>query len=74
MFEVWQTNDVVRLAAAGDGFEMNAAGRPTEDLIRIAAAAGSSEARIVFRGLGVRPLSELIRIAAAGKGGVTFTD
>jgi DNA replication protein len=74
MFEHWDTNEIVRLAAAGGGFEIDASLRPTNDLIRIAAAAGGKGARVVFRGLTPRPVDELIRIAAAGQGCVSFTE
>jgi hypothetical protein len=74
MFEHWHTNDIVRLAAAGGGFEIDVATRSTEDLVRIAAATGTNRSRIVFRGLMVRRIDELVRIAAAGNGCVSFAD
>lgn len=74
MFEYWHTNDIVRLAAAGGGFEIDVGTRSIEDLVRIAAAAGTNRSRVVFRGLTVRHLDELVRIAAAGKGCVSFAD
>ena len=67
------TNDLIRIAAAGGGFALDAAARSTDDLIRIAAAA-REKGRLVFRGLGARSTYDLIRIAAAGGGAVSFED
>ena len=72
MFEMKSTEDLIRIAAAGGGFELKAGLRQTNDLIRIAAAASNHKSRIVFKGCGLKPLDDLIRIAAAGKGAVTF--
>jgi hypothetical protein len=74
MFEVRPTDDLIRILAAGGGFEISAGVRPTEDLIRLASAASSKGARLTLRGLTVRPTDDLIRIAAAGKGSVVFAD
>jgi hypothetical protein len=46
--------------------------RSTDDLIKIAAAAGTSGAWVVYCGLKMRPVNDLIRIAAAGEGCVFF--
>ncbi len=72
MFETRPIGDVVRIAAAGGGFTMDAGVKQTNDLVRIAAAASSNGARIRFTGLEVRPIDELVRIAAAGGGAVEF--
>jgi len=68
------TGDLIRIAAAGGGFRLEAVSRPTGDLIRIAAAAGGGEARLYFKGMSSRPTGDLIRIGAAGKGAVVFED
>lgn len=73
-FRARQTNDLVRIAAAGGGFRINLAARQTDDLVRIAAAAGQSGAKIVLLGMVARPTDDLVRIAAAGKGNVQFED
>jgi hypothetical protein len=65
------TNELIRIAAAGGGFRINAA-RDINDLVRIAAAAGQHGARVVIHGVGNMPTDDLIRIAAAGKGAVAF--
>ena len=69
-----RTSDLIRIAAAGGGFRLDAALRSTEDLIRIAAAARGSGATIYLCGLDTRPTADLIRIGAAGKGAVVFED
>lgn len=68
------TSDLVQLAAAGGGFTISAQGRPASDLVTIAAAASNKGARLVIVGVGSRVLSELVQIAAAGKGCVSFED
>lgn len=60
------------IAAAGGGFRLDAAGRPTADLKMIAAAAASSGARVTFAGMEDRPTADLKLIGAAGKGCVVF--
>ena len=72
MFEMRHIEEVVRIAAAGGGFRMDASMKQTDDLVRIAAAASNKGARIVFTGLKMRQTEELIRIAAAGQGCVFF--
>jgi DNA replication protein len=69
-FELRSTNDLVRIAAAGGGFILDAALRSTDDLVRIAAAASTHGARVTFSGLKLRSTDDLVRISAAGKGAV----
>jgi DNA replication protein len=59
-------------ANTGGGFRMNASLNTTEDLIRVAAAASTKGARIVFEGLDLRTTEDILRIAFAGKGCVIF--
>jgi DNA replication protein len=73
-FELFDVNALVRIAAAGGGFRLEASLRTTNDLVRVAAAAGNSGASIAFAGMVMRPIDDLVRIAAAGKGRVTFED
>lgn len=70
MLSGYPLNDLVRLAAAGAGFELDAHGYVTNDLIRIAAAS-SGKGTIRFVNLLPRDMNDLIRIAAAG-GGSSF--
>jgi len=69
-FEMRTTDDLVRIAAAGGGFRLDAAMRTTDDLVRIASAASTKGAHVVFAGLKLRTTDDLVRIAAAGKGSV----
>lgn len=71
-FQLRSTNDLVRIAAAGGGFHLDASLRSTDDLVRIAAAASTHGARVTFSGLKLRSTDDLVRIAAAGKGAVVL--
>lgn len=73
-FESRTTADLVRIAAAGGGFRLNAGARTTADLVRIAAAASNHGASLIFAGMAARPTAELVRIGAAGKGAVVLED
>jgi hypothetical protein len=53
---------------------MHAELRPTEDLVRIAEAAGRQRARVIFTGLTNRSIDELCRIAVQGQSCVEFDD
>jgi hypothetical protein len=74
MLENRTTDELVRIAAAGGGFRLNASMKLTNDLILIAAAASNKGVRMVFSGLKNRTTDELAQIAAAGKGCVFFDD
>ncbi len=74
MFEARTTEELVRIAIAGGGFDLNASARTTDELVRIAIAAKNNRARIGFRGLGARTTDEIVRIAIAGGGAVKFLD
>jgi len=43
MFEGRSTNDLARIASARGGFEINMGARPTDDIVRIAAAASNKK-------------------------------
>ena len=73
-FELRMVEDLIQIAAAGGGFRLDAGLRRTEDLVTIAAAASRSGARVTFAGLKLRPTTQLIQIAAAGKGCVFLED
>lgn len=74
MAEVLSVENVVRIAESGEGFTLQAATTPLPDLLAIAAAAGRSGARVRFRGLGDRPLEDLMRIMVASQGQVVIED
>lgn len=67
-FELKPTPELIRIAAAGGGFRLDAKLRPTPELIQIAVAASKHGAQVTFTGLNLRPTPELIQIASAGKG------
>jgi len=74
VFDQLHLRDIIRIAESGGGFKMMAEKRPTDDLIRIAEAAGRQRARVTFTGLTNRSIDELCKIAVAGQGFVEFTD
>lgn len=61
-------DDLVRIAAAGGGFTIDAKGKAINDLVRIAAAAKNGGATITFRNTTGFALNDLVRIAAASGG------
>lgn len=65
-------NDLVRIASAGGGFNLSCATVSTDDLIRIAAAASILKPTLTFTEAESKPIQDLVRIAAAGKGCVQF--
>jgi hypothetical protein len=71
-FELKSTDDLVRIAAAGGGFTLDASLRSTNDLVRIAAAASEKGSQITFVGLKLRSTDDLVRIGAASKGCVVL--
>jgi hypothetical protein len=68
------TDELVRIAHAGGGFRLDTSGRPTEDLVRIAAATRTNKATVIFAGMGMRSTDDLMKIGSAGKGCVIFED
>jgi hypothetical protein len=67
------TADLIRIAAAGGGFRISTA-RGVNDLLKIAAAAAGSShhARIIITGADILSAEDLIQIAGAGQGAVSF--
>ena len=74
MFEMKPIEEIIRIAAAGGGFRLDASAKHINDLVRIAAAASKYGAQIILTGLQMRPIEDLIRISAAGQGSVFFED
>jgi DNA replication protein len=68
------TNDLLRIAAAGGGLELEGSLRPTNDLVRIAAACAKGGGTLILRGMSLKPTEDLLRIAAASKGKVIFSN
>ena len=65
-------DELIHIAAAGGGFRIESGTHAAEDLVRIAAAAAGTGARVVIHGVSVRPSEDLVRIAKAGRGAVAF--
>ncbi len=70
--ETKQLDDLIRIAAAGGGLVLNGAVRSTADLVKIAAAASGTGARLFIKGAWGKPTDDLVRIAAAGRGAIVF--
>ena len=68
------TSELIKIAAAGAGFNLNTSHKTTSELIKIATAASTSGAQLTFSGLKNKTTSELIKIGAAGKGCVVIED
>lgn len=71
-FELRPINDLVMIANAGGGFELDAKLRPTNDLVMIANAAARGNAIVILYGMKLRPTNDLVMIANAGKGKIQF--
>ena len=65
-------DELIHIAAAGGGFRIDAGPFETDDLTRIAAAAAGTGARVTVCGADRLPTGELVRIATAGRGAVSF--
>jgi DNA replication protein len=66
------TDELIKIAAAGGGFVLEAGKRTTDELASIAAAARRSGAAVIFRNVAIRKTDALVKIAGAGKGHVIF--
>jgi hypothetical protein len=66
------TEDLIRVALAGGGMELNGGMKSTEDLVRIAIAASNLQAQIIITGANMKSTEDLVRISLAGKGCVVF--
>lgn len=65
-------DQIVRIAAAGGGMNINAQGKTVDQVVRIAAAASSHQSKLVIRNTQAYTVDQLVRVAAAGKGCVFF--
>ncbi|ASM79210.1 hypothetical protein VITFI_CDS3433 (plasmid) [Vitreoscilla filiformis] len=71
-FNRFSVPDLIQIAAAGGGLTLNAKTISLNDLVRIAAAASTLRATLKLTSAGERSVSDLVKIAAAGKGCVVF--
>ena len=67
-----EKHEIPGIAAAGGGFIVSASHKATDDLVRIAAAAKMSGAKVTLTGLSHKTTDDLVRIGAAGKGCVVL--
>ena len=72
MFESRSTDELVNILSAGGGFRFNASPRSTNELVLLAGAAARGKAKLILAGLTIRTTDELVSIAAAGQGNVSF--
>src|SRR5271157_2427003 len=72
VFDNRPTEDIARAVLAGAGVRMNVLNRSTSDLIRIAQTSATKGSRVIFIGVETRPTDDMVRIASAGKGCVSF--
>lgn len=69
---VLRDDDIIRILAAGGGMRLSTAFKPTDMLIRFAAAAAGGGARLTFEVKTIMTVDDLIRVGAAGRGAVSF--
>ena len=65
-------DDLVRVAHAGGGFRIDAAGHIPDDLVRVAHAATQHHCRIDIINAANLSTNDLVRIGAAGEGSVFY--
>jgi hypothetical protein len=65
-------DQIVRIAAAGGGMNIDTQGKTVDQVVRIAAAASGKQAKLVIRNTQGYTVDQLVRVAAAGKGCVFF--
>lgn len=68
------TADLVQIAAAGGGIHFSTANRTMSELLEIASAVARGRGSLCLRDFSNLTTSELIEIAAAGRGRVVFVD
>ena len=66
------TDDLVKIAGVGGGLTLDAGNKSKDELIQIATAAAMSDAGVTFRNVTALAVDDLVEIARAGDGLVTF--
>ena len=64
--------DLVRLANAGGGFSLQVENFQPDELVRIATAAAKGSARVTMGGMARLDMDQLLCVARAGRGFLTF--
>lgn len=65
-------SDLEQIVSVGGGIIIDAKGRITKDLIKIASFAAESRATVVIKNASPKTTNELMQIGAAGRGTVMF--
>jgi hypothetical protein len=73
-FKAKNIQELIQIVKAGAGLRMQVGNKSTEDLVKLAEAARSAGAVLVLTGLSSRDITEVIRIAEAGKGALILED
>ncbi|UCG81339.1 MAG: hypothetical protein JSV60_03420 [Desulfobacterales bacterium] len=66
------TDELIRIVSAGASVTLDVGTRTKDELVTIAGAAADSEVLVTFRNLGEMAVDDLVEIAKAGDGSVTF--
>jgi DNA replication protein len=66
------TDDFAKILEAGGGLTLDAGTKSKDELVQIATAAAGSEAGVIFRNVTALAVDDLVEIAAAGDGCITF--
>ena len=66
------TDDLVKIADAGGGLTLDADTKSKDELVKIAAAAAMSDAGVTLRNVTALAVDDLVEIAKAGDGCITF--
>jgi DNA replication protein len=66
------TDELVRIAISGAGFEMSTTARTVDELVRIALAAKQGGGTVYMIDIIARTTDELVRIGTAGRGHVVL--
>jgi hypothetical protein len=66
--------ELVRIAAAGGGLDLDVRRLAVDDLVRIVVAASNKASRINLRNVAILSVDDMVRISVAGRGSVMFVD
>ena len=66
------TDDLVKIVDAGGGLTLDAGTKSKDELVRIAEVAAMSDAGVTFRNVTALAVDDLVEIAKAGDGCISF--